>query len=434
MSVYATALRERNAPQRRGACPGLSAPMQTGDGLLVRLLPIGTISPRAFTDLCGAARAHGNGVVEVTSRGSIQVRGLSAASAPLFAAAVAEFGIAAADGIPILVNPLGGLDADEVLNAGALAAKLRKALGQREVAETLAAKVSVAVDGGGALHLDALAADVRLSARTIKDEIALRVMIGGDGASATDIGYVAVADGVEVVKRLLSVLASRGRDTRARDIVTTEGHAPFRSVIADLLIEGAPPAARRAAEPIQRHRLHDGSLACGLGLAFGHADASVLEGLVEAAQAVGTSGLRAAPGGALLAIGLTDDAAAVFAASAERLGFIVHTDDPRRHVIACAGAPICASAHIAARDLGLTIVEAAAPYIGESFRIHISGCPKGCAHPRPAALTIVGTPDGCALVAKGSARAAPVATVATHELPAAIAEYARAARHEVGHG
>ena len=69
-------------PQRRGACPGLSAPMATGDGLLVRLLPIGTIALDAFAALCVAARQHGNGIIEVTSRGSIQIRGLSAASAP----------------------------------------------------------------------------------------------------------------------------------------------------------------------------------------------------------------------------------------------------------------------------------------------------------------------------------------------------------------
>ena len=51
-------------PQPRGACPGLSAPMATGDGLLVRLLPIGTIALDTFADLSAAARQHGNGIVE----------------------------------------------------------------------------------------------------------------------------------------------------------------------------------------------------------------------------------------------------------------------------------------------------------------------------------------------------------------------------------
>ncbi len=81
--------------ERRGACPGFSSPMPTGDGLLVRLLPVGTIPLEAFTALCAAAREHGNGVIEITARGSIQVRGLTAASAPRFAGAIAAFGIVA---------------------------------------------------------------------------------------------------------------------------------------------------------------------------------------------------------------------------------------------------------------------------------------------------------------------------------------------------
>ena len=42
---------------RRGACPGLSAPMATGDGLFARLTPAGsTIALDAFAGLCAAAR------------------------------------------------------------------------------------------------------------------------------------------------------------------------------------------------------------------------------------------------------------------------------------------------------------------------------------------------------------------------------------------
>ncbi len=67
-----------SASMRRGACPGLSAPMATGDGLLARLTPSGsTIALDAFAGLCAAARTHGNGIIEITSRGSIQIRGLS---------------------------------------------------------------------------------------------------------------------------------------------------------------------------------------------------------------------------------------------------------------------------------------------------------------------------------------------------------------------
>ncbi len=170
---------------RRGACPGLSAPMPTGDGLLVRLLPVGTIPLDAFRRLCAAACEHGNGIVEITARGSIQIRGLSAASAPRFADAIAWLNIAADDGIPVLGSALAGLDADEILDASRLAAALRQALSKTSLAARLAPKVSVAIDGGGVLGLGRLAADVRLSATSVRDGAVLRISVGGDDASAT---------------------------------------------------------------------------------------------------------------------------------------------------------------------------------------------------------------------------------------------------------
>jgi len=140
----------RATVHRRGACPGLSAPMPTGDGLLVRFIPIGTIPLDAFAGLCAAARTHGNGVVEVTRRGSIQIRGLTPPSAPRFAAAIAALGIAADNGVPVLTDPLAGIDAGEICDAGLLAAELRNALAVAPIAAKMAPKVSVVIDGGRA--------------------------------------------------------------------------------------------------------------------------------------------------------------------------------------------------------------------------------------------------------------------------------------------
>jgi precorrin-3B synthase len=409
--------------------------MATGDGLLVRLLPIGTIALDAFAALGAAARQHGNGIVEVTSRGSIQIRGLSAASAPRFAAAVAALGIAAGNGIPVLTDPLAGLDPDEIIDATALAADLRAALARSSLAQRLSAKVSVTIDGGGALGFDRLAADVHLHAETADGVALLCVSIGGDGKSAIPIGCIAVRDGVEVTKRLFDIIARRSQHARAHDIVAAEGIAVFRSAAEDLLVASARPRLRgnERKEPIGSHSLRDGTFAYGIGLAFGHADAMSLQRLSEAAKAAGARGMRAAPGRTLMIVGLTQQAASSFAAAAQALGFIVRADDPRRHVIACAGAPICASANIAARAIAPEIAAAAAaaaPHLDGSFQIHISGCAKGCAHPAPAALTIVGTSSGCALIAKGTIRDTPFKIVATNELPAAVADIAR----DIGRG
>jgi precorrin-3B synthase len=425
-----------NHPFRRGACPGLSAPMLTGDGLLVRLRLIGTVALAAFEKLCAAAREHGNGVVEVTTRGSIQVRGLSVQSAPLFAEAVAKLGVTAEDGLPVLGNSLAGLDAEEILDAAAIAANLRNALAGTSLAKRLAPKVSVVIDGGGALHLDGIAADVRLRAEATPNVSVLHVGIGGDGVSATELGAVASDDGTEAALRLLDVIARSGSDARARDVLAARSSTMFGAAIADLLIAGIAPRRSRQpaeAEMIGTQPLRGGLFARGVGLAFGHADAAGLEQLARAASDAGASGIRTAPGRALMIIGLTHLSLPSFTAVADELGFIVSADDPRRHVFACAGAPICSSAHIAARAIAPRIAEAAAPYLGASFQIHLSGCAKGCAHAGSAALTVVGAPQRCGLIANGCARDIPFAIVAPDELPAAIARHARERTREISH-
>lgn len=431
-------------PHRRGACPGLSAPMRTGDGLLVRFLPTATISLPAFAGLCAAARVHGNGVIEVTSRGSIQARGLSAASAVPFARAVAALDIDAAEGIPVHCNALTGLDPGEIVDAGALAGALRRALASSSSAGRLAPKISVAIDGGGRPSLMALSADIRLRARMNGDEVRLGVSVAGNTSSATILGDVAPAHGVEAVTRLLGVLVKRGPDMRARDVVASEGDAAFRAAISDLLLpvtdlecEDRPwprnerEKAAAGDEVIGVHRLRDGTLACGVGLAFGHADADGLEQLVAAAAAAGARGLRAAPLRGLLAIGLPRGSVQDFLGAATRLGFIVRADDLRRRIVACAGAPICASAHLASRALAPLIAASVAGHgVGT---IHVSGCRKGCARAAAAALTVVGTPDGAALIANGTAHDQPFAVIAADELPQKVRDLVREPDREAEH-
>ncbi len=150
----------------RGACPGLSAPMPTGDGLLVRLLPVGTIPLDAFGRLCAAAREHGNGIIEITARGSIQIRGLSAASAPRFADAIAALDIAAEDGIPVLSNALAGLDPDEILDASRARRRLAPRIARRPRSRRGSRRKSPSRSTAAARWAStALAADVRLARR-----------------------------------------------------------------------------------------------------------------------------------------------------------------------------------------------------------------------------------------------------------------------------
>jgi precorrin-3B synthase len=364
------------------------------------------------------------------------VRGLTEDSVPAFAAALGDVGAYFAEGVPVSGDPLAGLDADELLDARELAASLRDAIAATPFAVNLSPKVSVVIDGGGALHLDELSADVRLRALSTADGTHLHITVGADACTATPIGIVTREHATDVVLDILAMIAARGPAARARDIVAADGADAFRRVVANIVLDGPLLAARPPVDPIGMHDVRDGTFAVGFGLAFGHTDASTLARLADAAADAGASGLRTAPDRALLVIGVPRSAVPRLRAAAERLDLIVHRDDPRRRVVACAGAPICASAEIPSRALAPILAEVIAQMGGDAPVLHVSGCAKGCACPRAAPLTVVGIDGRCGVIVNGSARDAPSEIVTQDALPGALARLAhtRAIREEAAVG
>jgi precorrin-3B synthase len=112
--------------------------------------------------------------------------------------------------------------------------------------------------------------------------------------------------------------------------------------------------------------------------------------------------VRTAPGRALLVIGLTPPDARLVTAAARRLDFIVEPRDPRRRLIACAGAPICAAGEIEARALAREVAREAISLLMPNETIHISGCAKRCAHQGDATLTVIGRDGACDLFVEGA--------------------------------
>jgi precorrin-3B synthase len=359
-------------PARRGACPSLRAPMQTGDGLLARIRVAGAcLSPHQLSEIAHLAQHHGNGLVEITARGKLQVRGLTPASAAPFADAVSAL-IPIETGLVIDLSPLAGLDPQERADPRPLAAAIRT--GAAAWVDRLGPKVSVVIDSGGQVPLDALKADIRLVA--LSDQL-WAVTLGGGKPQQVD------ADGaIATALALLGALAAMGPDARATDLF------PGRSA----------PVAHTLNWPARLHLTHGHTTP--VALPFGSIRGAELVALCDGAMAAGVETMRLAPDHTLL----LDDAPETLIASAAALGFITRHDDPRRHISACIGNQGCASGHIAARDIAGRL----GPHLPPHQTLHVSGCPKGCAHPRPADMTLVGTPAGIGLVIEGSAGDTPI--------------------------
>ncbi|MCK0209645.1 precorrin-3B synthase [Starkeya koreensis] len=390
---------------RRGACPSLPAPMPTGDGLLARLQPV---EPMTFDHVVGLARlAHelGNGILEVTARGKLQIRGLTPVSTPRLEEGVATLAIALPDGFPVEHSALAGLDPAAHADPRTLAAAISE--GATSLVPRLAPKASVTLDAGGALSLAALKADIALTATGT----GWTVTLAGRPA-----GTVEDARAAGLVVALLGDLAQAGPQARMDEFLAREGLAALAARHA--LTLGADTPARETTDPVGPHALNDGSFALGVGLAFGQTRAEALEALMQAARAAGARHAEPAAGRALLLVGLARAAVAGLAARADALGFITQADDPRRRVFACAGRPACASARIETHALAVAL----APHVRRG-ELHVSGCAKGCAHPASARLTIVGLDEGAGLVVEGTPRDVPAWRVGVARLAEAAREF-----------
>ena len=161
---------------------------------------------------------HGNGIMEVTARGSLQIRGLTAESAALLAAEVDALGIAVRTGVPVETGPLAGLDPQEIADPRPLAERIRAAVEEAGLTARLGPKVSVVVDGGGQLTMDAVTADVRLKAVRADAGVLWTVSVAGDGQSAKPLATVDDDAARDIAVAALRMVAEKGRDAHARDL------------------------------------------------------------------------------------------------------------------------------------------------------------------------------------------------------------------------
>jgi precorrin-3B synthase len=402
---------------RRGACPSLATPMITGDGLLVRLRPARpgfTLSE--LTAVADAAEACGNGILEITARGNLQIRGLTAKTVPLLAAKIADAGIEIAEGLAIETPALAGLDLSEIVNPLPLAAQLRDAVTAYRPPLTLAPKLSIVIDGGGQLHLGDVTADIRLRAVCAGKKTVWLLALAGTEATSRRIALLEETSVIPTVIDILKTLSAIGEGARARDIDAAVVRASLVSVADVDAVEPLEPAPNSAGI----HALGADPKVLGIGLAFGQIRAPELRTFLEALAILGATDIRLAPGQALMVLGLAPDRLAAAQALAIGHGLRAFTLDPRNHIAACAGVGACASALIDTRATAQEVIDAAPSLLDGSLTVHVSGCAKGCARPSASALTITAAPIGYGLVVNGPASAPPNAYIEEKTIRSAI--------------
>ncbi len=401
----------RGPDMRRGACPALSAPMQTGDGLLARIALLDAIRPQQLAAICSLAQEHGNGILDISARGNLQVRGLIAETAARLENDILALNLPLREGLAVDIPPLAGLDSIEIADPRPLAEAIRQEA--RDI-RGLAPKMSVVVDGAGKMRLCDLLADIRLVAGVTEDGIRWQILLGGTEATARLHGIFDQQEAVAETLALLHKLAGMGKAARGGDIASGT-----RAL-------GKMPEHRSS--PLGLTVLKDGRVALGLGLAFGQTGARRLAALCAEAERLGIPSVRPAFDHSLL---FTADGAACeeLAAFGVVSGFITSAGDPRASIAACPGSPACTSASLDTHSLADVALEAMGELLDGSFKLHVSGCAKGCAHPQATSLTLCGI-DGVVSLATGKASDPAFATMATSRAGTAFRNLAARVRSE----
>ncbi|MBB3593852.1 precorrin-3B synthase [Rhizobium sp. BK529] len=415
------------AGMQRGACPTLAAPMQTGDGLLVRLRPAGgALTIAQLRELASAAARHGNGILEITARGNLQIRGLSTDTVRPLAAEIDAAGIVVPDGVTIEISPLHGIDGDAIGDAAVMEAAVRSKLGVLLNSPHLAPKLSILVDGGGRFSLSALIADIRIVAQQPGQWL---LSIAGDEETATPLAIGGPEAVAAAAGDLLELLTARGRQTRPRDIAATTLYAHFPQIDS---IRSIPPAPSRSSY-VGVTRLRTGIAVLGVRLKFGQARAADLISFLASAESAGAREIRLAPDRGFFLIGLPESEMPAMQQAAVDHGFSVTAKEPAEQIAACAGAGACASAFYDTRALASQLIDRVPDLFDGSLKLHLSGCAKGCAH-RRADLVIAGSTEGYGFVLDGLAANSPAARIAGGRIDFAIEKLARLIEDKRGAG
>ncbi|MBL1258116.1 precorrin-3B synthase [Methylocystis sp. Sn-Cys] len=389
-------------PEIKGWCPGAYAPMASNDGLLIRAKIVGSrIGAAQLAAVAAISADYGNGLVDLSQRAQLQIRGVSEATLPgalrrLDAAYLLPRDAAAERVTNIIAAPLSD-------DANAMAHELADAIQADQALRALPAKFLFAIDGG-ALPLSNVEADIRLSAVQLNN-VAISVAGADDLAIIVD-RTEAVATALKLARAFVALRNGAFELRRMGRLVKAFG--------ATRLFSEAGLVAARSRRPESAPRPFLGAQEAG-GLCFagvaapsGRWRASALEELASLAASQAGDELRLTPWRAILIPAPSADAARSIVAAARALDLIVSHEDPRLAVVACPGAPECPQARGDTRGALARLAPLAQKLAGkDGVGLHISGCAKGCARPGNAPVTLIADDGRFNLVDTGGASDAP---------------------------
>jgi precorrin-3B synthase len=383
------------------ACPGLFRIVPARDGGICRLrLAFGHVSVSAARAIAGIAKRHTKGVIDVTNRANLQLRGVDAAGEAALIAELVAAGLGPtrpeADGARnVLVSPTAGIDPLQCFDALPLAAEIDAFLQSDGIAERLNPKFGVSIDAGESLAAIDHPNDIWLAAMG-KGRVALGIA-GTVEHAARGTPYLVfdetdAATAVNATIALFLELAGADPEIRRyRDLLKTASRDEILARLGgelrrDVWVRTAPHSSGHVGIQPQR----DGKWFLGAVPPLGRLSPAMLEDLAALAQTYGDGTLRLTPWQSVVLPGIADAHAAAKAASA--VGLIVDPAPPLAAFVACSGSSGCASALADTKTDALVLARDLGDLDGKT--VHLTGCAKSCAVAGTADITLLAQSPG----------------------------------------
>ncbi|BCQ25594.1 precorrin-3B synthase [Caballeronia sp. NK8] len=382
-----------NAAPRASACPGLTRIVPARDGGLARLrLPGGALSTHAARAVARAARACGSGVIEVTNRANLQLRGIrdDAHAALIDIALDAGLGpsTASADDIRnVMLSPLAS-DATR-----ALAANIIDAMQADASLHALSPKFALQLDAGERLAMLDHPHDLWFSAF----DDGARFAFGFAGTmSQCALGAVPRANLVTFAVRALHrfLALATPEEHRMRDLLARVGVAQFLEGFdfdADLQTWRRAPAdaSLRLGAHAEPHRA---TWYAGAQTPLGRLDAHTLEALADLADTRAEGLLTMTPWQSVLLPGIAQSDTHEVLQTLRALGLATDPRDPLARLIACAGSEGCAKSHADTKADAHRLAPLLPAH--DETPVHLSGCERSCAAAHPVPVTLYAVAPG----------------------------------------
>ncbi|WP_329395905.1 precorrin-3B synthase [Streptomyces lydicus] len=418
---------------RGDACPGALRLHAAADGLLARVrVPAGDLTVRQATALADAAEQLGDGFLSLTSRGNVELRGLTDGCDSRLAGLLGDAGLlpsARHERIRnILASPLAGLDRHTPADVRWWARSLDALLCASESATALSGRFLFVLDDGRG-DVAALGGDVSLVAerdgageRTDGDGGTALLRVGDDPAALRIAGPDAPRAALAAAEAFLTAAEASGtgawrvrelprehaltaRDVagalRAAGIAAThvpDGARPFTATTGPTTTHANPDPATGPAPGVVEGA--DGRHALAVLAPLGRLSAAQWRLLTATAAQHGSGELRLTPWRGVVLPGLPAAAAADRLTALSAAGLITDPSSPWHRLGACTGRPGCAKSRTDVRTDLAQAVAAGAPVPGGSpapapgAPVYWSGCERRCGHPHGTWVDVLATADG----------------------------------------